>query len=245
MDSCIAPEQIPDWQLEAYLDGEDTPELKQHLAVCASCTRRLAELEGLTRSLKSALSRAICPDVDELRAYKWKHLPPEQALAIENHLVNCLACRREVLSFSGPSPSSASSGTDAAGTFARQIRLLVGKLTPAPAMKLPQVRGTGSKTMLYEIQESGWQLVLEEVTESRGYVLFGQLLGPEAALLASAQAMALAGGVIVREADLDPSGWFALRPLTAGSYELWIDTADTRVRIRELEIGEPPPALTG
>jgi hypothetical protein len=94
--------------------------------------------------------------------------------------------------------------------------------------------------MVYQVKENDWQVILEKATEARGYVLSGQLLGPEPATLASAHAMVLAHGIVTQETDLDRSGWFTLRPLAAGRYELWIETPEVRIRILQIDLEKPP-----
>jgi anti-sigma factor RsiW len=237
MERCIGPEAIPAWQLEAYLDGVAPPAVSAHLAACADCARRLADMRRQDIGLKMALLRVDCPTPDELRGYRWQRLPPERIQIVCEHLAHCRTCSRELAQYAGPEPLPAMSAGETATNLGRRLAQFVARLVPADSGLLPALRGALTEPTLYRIEENGWELLLTQSTEAQGHALSGQFLGPAAGRLAVGYAAAVSAGRLVRESDLDASGWFELHPLAAGRYDLWLEISGARITIPDVEVG--------
>jgi hypothetical protein len=237
MDRCIGPEAIPDWRLEACLEEAMPEDIKAHLAACAYCARRLADFRRQDVRLKMALLRVDCPTPDELRAYRWLCLPPERVQIVREHLAHCRTCSRELAQYAGPEPLPAMPVGDTATNLGRRLAQFVARRF-APAGPVPALRGAMAEPTFYRIEENGWELLLIQGIEARGYTLSGQFLRPEADRLAAGYAAALSAGRLVQESDLDASGWFELRPLRAGRYDLWLEIPGARITIPDVEVGK-------
>lgn len=232
MDECIQPGTVADRELEAYLDGISSARVEEHLMRCRHCAAEVSQLRAISARLRRVLHRADCPSVDVLRAFRWGQLPGRRAADVERHLAHCAACAQEAASFQGP-PEPASF----AQALTQGIKLFVASLVDAPAAMAPALRGAAQQTAVYRVAETGWEVAVTVGTESMGFALSGQLLGPDAPELATARASALLEGLLVCETSLDESGWFDLRPLAPGRYALWIETAHARVQALDLRIG--------
>ena len=238
MTTCISPEEIEAWELEAYLHGYGPPRVVQHVARCPGCSARVDELRGFHQRLQSALARVDCPPPETLLQHRWRQLPLDRARKTDAHLTSCAACRTEYAAFAGPEPGPAQQ-------FLAGVRqgwaLLTAMLQP-PLAPAPALRGAESPPTIYRVPETDWEIILTQTTGSRGYVLSGQLLGASPEDLAEAQAGILSDDQLLLETVVDQTGWFALQPLQADRYTLWIDVAAAHIRAPEVVVG--PQATT-
>ncbi len=230
MEKCTGPQEILDRQLDAYLDGASSPGVEAHLAACAHCAGRLAELRSFDRGLRARLRRADCPSADDLRA--------ERLRAICDHVAFCRTCGRELVSYRGPEPLVVTEDSAALSGFVHRMAHFVARLVPPIPAAIPVLRGVTTEPTVHQVAETGWELMLVQDTEARGYTLSGQLLGPDPQSLAEGYVTALAGGLAPQEAEMDASGWFELRPLVAGRYLLWIEIPGTRITVPDVDIGK-------
>lgn len=239
MKQCIDPASIQDWELEAYLDGASSPRISQHLAQCEFCQARLTQLRRFSQVLTTALYRQDCPGIDELRALRWKQLSPTRAALVRQHLATSAACAQEIATFDGPTPEANETG---AGWLERAFSVFVARLAPPSLTPLPALRGNAVADIIYEVQEKGWEVTITAITETRGYSLAGQVMGPDPEELSPARATLLAGDRLIQEVGLDATGWFELRGLSACDYDLWVEFSTARIQIPELHLGAPLPS---
>lgn len=107
MNTCISPEEIEAWELEAYLHDDAPAKVVQHVACCPGCSARVNELRGFHQRLQVILARSDCPSAEALMQVRWEQLPAGRAAEIANHLSRCSACRAEYAAFAGPEPEPA------------------------------------------------------------------------------------------------------------------------------------------
>jgi anti-sigma factor RsiW len=93
---CIAPDEITDEQLIAYIDGEADGATIEHIQSCPSCTERAKAYDIDQRALRAALYRAECPDPQTLGEYHLGLLAPADRAAIEEHLQVCSLCLADI-----------------------------------------------------------------------------------------------------------------------------------------------------
>lgn len=238
MNTCISPEEIEGWELEAYLHGDAPARVIQHVARCSACRARVNDQQGFHRRLQRALARADCPAADTLLQRRWGQLPLGRARVIDAHLASCAACRAEYAAFSGPEPGPVQQMLAAAG---QRLSVLTAIFQPALA-PAPVLRGAESPPAIYRVPERDWEIMLTYATGSRGHVLTGQLLGAGPEELTGAEAGILADDRLLLTTALDSTGWFALQPLPAGRYTLWLDVGALHIRAPEVVVG--PQAST-
>lgn len=238
MNTCISPEEIEAWELEAYLHGNASSKIVQHVARCPACSTRIDELRSFHHQLQRALARVDCPSAEALQQHRWRQLPQPTAREIDAHLKLCSACRAEYATFTGPEPGTAQ---QVLAAVRQRLSVLTAILQPslAPA---PVLRGADSPPTIYRVPETCWEIILTQTTGTRGHVLSGQLLGADPEEMAEAQAGILSDDKLLLETTLDQTGWFVLQPLPAGRYTLWLDVAATHIRAPEVTVG--PEAIT-
>jgi hypothetical protein len=134
MNTCISPEQIEAWELEAYLHGDAPARVVQHVTRCPGCSARANELRGFHQRLQGALARVDCPSVETLSQHRWRQLPLERARETDAHLASCVSCRTEYAAFAGPEPGPAQQ-------FLRAPEVVVGSEVTAPPVRPEPARG--------------------------------------------------------------------------------------------------------
>lgn len=107
MNTCISPEEIEAWELEAYLHGDAPARVVQHVAHCPGCSARANELQDFHQRLQGAMARVDCPPTVTLLQHRWRQLPHDRARDIDAHLARCSACRSEYAAYAGPEPEPA------------------------------------------------------------------------------------------------------------------------------------------
>src|SRR5689334_6461597 len=93
---CSEPPALTDDQISAALDGASEPGVRDHLARCTSCARRLQQAQQIEQGLHRRLLRWDCPAPLELADYQLRRASPDEARAIELHLAGCARCRDEL-----------------------------------------------------------------------------------------------------------------------------------------------------
>ncbi|HIQ06085.1 MAG TPA: hypothetical protein EYH31_10450 [Anaerolineae bacterium] len=94
--ACIAPDEISEEALLAYVRGESTAETAAHLSRCARCRREVEVYQRLQQVLRDRLYRFDCPDAEQLEAFVSATLAKADAKRIAVHLSRCPLCRQEV-----------------------------------------------------------------------------------------------------------------------------------------------------
>lgn len=93
---CIAPDEITDEQLIAYIDGEADSATREHIRRCPHCAERARAYDLDQQALRAALYRVECPDPQVLGEYHLGLLAPADRAAIEEHLQECSLCAADL-----------------------------------------------------------------------------------------------------------------------------------------------------
>lgn len=100
--NCIAPQEINEDELLAYLDDPASlpkvirQQLEAHLTQCAACTEHLAALRQTEQLFQVTLFRQSCPDLDSLLQYQAGFLSAAAYQSIQHHLATCIYCPQEL-----------------------------------------------------------------------------------------------------------------------------------------------------
>lgn len=240
--TCIAPPQLDDRELLAYLDGEASRQVQTHLASCPHCRGRAQQLARVHDRLAALLYRAVCPSPLEVGEYHLGLLAADQALALDQHLAECPHCRRELQQLEG---YVAALAPDVELSPLERIKVLVARLVsapegqprpgvPAPALAAAGLRGETESLLLY--QTDGIHISLGFQDDARGQgrlVLLGLVTGAdttgmEAHLWQSEQ--------LVATVPVDQLGNLSVSNLIPGSYRLVLRGPEIEVQIAKLEI---------
>jgi hypothetical protein len=60
MPDCVAPEEIREETLLAFVEGEPSPAVRDHVARCSACAEEVAALQQVDRLFAAAYDRATC-----------------------------------------------------------------------------------------------------------------------------------------------------------------------------------------
>jgi len=97
--SCINPNEYEPWELEAYADGEEMPQIRSHLERCRSCQIQLQRNTYLDSGLTASFYRFDCPSLDVLYDYHHSDVSDQKRAHIESHLQFCPPCAKECQRF--------------------------------------------------------------------------------------------------------------------------------------------------
>ena len=160
---CVAPPQLDDSQLLAYIDGEAAPPVATHLARCPACRERAQGLGRLIGRMTVALYRLDCPTSTALGEYQLGLLADDAAISA--HLTECVHCRAEVAQLQG---FLAATEREFEPGIVKRAQVLVARLLgggrrsgPALTLGLAGVRG-GDAPLIYEAGDLQITLTVEQ-----------------------------------------------------------------------------------
>jgi anti-sigma factor RsiW len=226
---CSSPPPLTDDQLSAALDHEATPDVTNHLAICASCAARLQAAQHTEQSLRSVLNRWDCPPPQALAEYHLGQPSAEEQRAIMRHIETCARCSAEiaelVLFMRDEQSVAAPVEPQPARRPATRGWSLARLLPRAPALAL---RGGASAPLMFEA-DGGVTIFLELDSGPGGQAeLRGQLVAENQDDWTGALAELRQAGVLRATAAIDDLGTFRLAALPALPTELRITRADGR-----------------
>ena len=216
---CSAPPPLTDDQISAALDGEADPDVRLHLAQCASCAARLAEAQRIERGLGASLHRWDCPAPQRLSDYHLGGMSGEEDSAFARHLTGCASCRQEIedlrvfLQAEEPPPIAA------APPAPRQPWRgpLIGRLLPRALV--PGLRGSGAGPLR---AEAGDTTIFLDVRPSGAgvVVLHCQVEDEDLDRWTGALVELRQGGALRATAEIDDLGTFSCGPVPAARSDL-------------------------
>ncbi|HOT93461.1 MAG TPA: zf-HC2 domain-containing protein [Anaerolineae bacterium] len=231
---CIAPDEIHEGDLAAYLDGSATPEVIAHIERCPACAAEAAALRQVEALFAAALYRADCPPPDQLLEYQAGLLNGKERRAVAQHLKGCAECRQELarLKRAAQEPGEWSL-VEQLKQSGKQV--LVALLTPAPRPALA-FRGGEKRERVY--RANGYQIILaltepvagERLWQIEGQVMRGGTVTPQGKVCLLKAAERIAGDCV------DEMGYFALENVPAGHYALQIEFPDTYIVIENFDL---------
>ena len=93
---CNAMPTLTKVDILAYIDGETTAVIQEHIANCAHCQAKVQALTAWQQQVKGQLYRAQCPSSQTLGEYQLGLLAKEEATTIRDHLSSCPHCQAEL-----------------------------------------------------------------------------------------------------------------------------------------------------
>lgn len=248
MNTCIAPNQIESWHLDAYVDGIAPAEIAAHVENCSACQQKVVAIRKENHQLNVSLFRYNCPDPDKLLNYQWGLLNDEDALQLSVHLARCPYCSQESqqLAPSEAEDQPASWAEQAIQKFfEKKLRLFVAHLSPyqlSPVRhsepEVAVVRGQSPTTQVYTITELDLDVILNRWIENdRTYILQGQLLGIKPDQLKEFQVGLLQDDKQLATSPLTDAGVFKFSAIKSGNYNLCFYTEQVQFYIPDIFLG--------
>jgi hypothetical protein len=237
--NCISPIELPDYELLAYLEGEASQEVSDHLESCSYCRQRLDALAGEEALLISRLFRSQCPTPLALGEYQLENIPQEERVVIARHIRVCPHCRAEIrqletylrdLSLVSDAPEA-----QPLDHFRVLVARLVGGGEPgtiAPAWA--GVRGPDAGPRMYQAED--FQIAIEtqdDPQDQAGRALLGLILGPATTEM---QAQLWQGEEHISSAAVEAGGNFVFSGVKLGRYELRVSGPNVMISIQDLDV---------
>ncbi len=234
---CIAPEEIREGDLLAYVEGRVDQRVRDHVAHCPFCATEVAALEKVDHVLSATLYRASCPATEVLVQYQEKLLPAREQRTVNRHVQGCALCTGELRRLSAldaPQYSLWEEMRRAARTVIEAVRVR------PPAHLALAVRGGRFKQRLYRAGELDIVLGSEapqpphDLWRVRGRVTRGGLAMTE---LTDHTVQLVQENSIVDSQALDDMGYFSFEHLSIGTYDVWLAGLETDIVVRQVVVG--------
>lgn len=247
--ACIAPQEMEEGDLVAFIEGEASLRVQAHLARCRVCRAEAEGLRLLLQQVRPGYNRAACPDAETLLLYATDSLLALQGAEVDQHLRSCLPCKLEVdeLAASLVEPHEAPVSQPALHSGRGWLEQLVERVTEGwrvlaataltPISPALATRGSGTPTAVYQAGE--YQILVrvtpDETVPAR--LAVEGWLAQDAATepLHPAVVQLIEGERVVSSSEIDEMGHFALENLQPGTYTLQLELRTTLVVIDALE----------
>jgi hypothetical protein len=240
---CASPPELDIKQLSAYVDGDADRQVTAHLARCPYCRDRAQRLANWQDRLTAHLYRLTCPGSQELGEYHLGLLSPDRAVAIQQHLLECPHCAREVLQLEDYlrvlGPTIEFSPVERVKVLIAQLisggtrdDAKQGRLSFAPA--LAGIRGEADGPAVYQVDDIQIAIEIQDDAELPGHkIVLGLVTGPGSSGL----------NVTLRQADqivattsVDYTGNFLIPRLDPGNYQLILIRPEMEIHVQSLEL---------
>jgi hypothetical protein len=235
---CVAPPELSDGQLLAYLDGEVGSNVAAHLTLCPSCRGRAGQLARLLGRMTLSLYRFDCPEPAELGEYHLGLVPTARAVELAEHLVHCPHCRTETAQLQDFLVDTA---RDLEPSIVERVRILVARLltggsTAGPTLTpaLAGFRGGYDAPLVFEAGDIQITLTAEPSEKAPDrHTLFGLVIGLESP---EAQVQLWQAGRLADETTIDAAGNFVLDEMATGRYELVILGPGVEIHLQDVQV---------
>jgi anti-sigma factor RsiW len=95
---CINPDVIEEGDLMAYLHGDASLQVVEHIARCAFCSEQVEQMRMVDAQLLAAFYRDACPTAETLADFVLNRLSAPDKLRVAAHVRSCAACLEEIAS---------------------------------------------------------------------------------------------------------------------------------------------------
>lgn len=95
---CINPSEIAEGDLAAYLHGDATPEVLEHIVNCPFCAEQVEQLRVVDTHLLNSFYRDACPAAQVLADFALNRLSAPEKLRVAAHVRDCAHCSEEAAS---------------------------------------------------------------------------------------------------------------------------------------------------
>lgn len=238
---CIAPHEIQEGDLLAYLDDAASSEVTEHIARCPACATEAIELQTVRALMTSALYRDGCPSPDTLLQYQNGLLSRSEQRQVKDHIVTCAECRRELAELSVTVTFLA---TETGETLIERLKesgreLLQATMLPPSPKFAPTFRGAAQWQRAY--QAGTYQIIIgivPPVATEKTRQIEGQVLPQENVLAAQieGEVQLIQEGKMSASDTVDELGFFALEDIPLGRYTLELELPEVTVLIEDFSV---------
>jgi hypothetical protein len=242
---CIAPNEIEDIDLLAYMDGEATPAVAAHIAACRFCQQELEAFLQVDFLLRQAAYRRACPESDVLWQYANHQLEQAQMQSLSPHVARCAYCQQDLRQLAaavfvspGPMPQAKSSAAPYLGRIQGAGKQILRAIIQPPLQPAAALRGQTEDQNIYRV--GAYQIILSKetaITTANVWQIEGQIINEQAPHTPmSGNIVLLRDDDIVARTEVDEVGYFELINVTSGQYNMYIDLANVLLFISDLTV---------
>ena len=233
--SCVQPGAITSEELVAYVDGDAPPRVAEHLRRCRRCQSEVERYAALERRLGAALRRFECPPSQRLGEMELGLLPPDERLAVAQHVALCPRCGDELRTLRA---FMASEPEPRPGLVERLRRVVAALVEPEPGLALGALRGAADLTSRTYRGDGTTITVSVEPGSRRGRATLLGLVARAAAAdpLAGLTAELVGADGSTLQAETDQLGSFSFDDVGPGLYRLELRLADQALIVEGLSV---------
>ncbi len=234
--NCIAPDEIREGDLMAYVEGDASMRVKDHVARCPACTAEVQALTRANRSLLVNLYRVSCPATETLTQYQTNLLQPDEKRQIADHLKTCPHCMAELRKIAGADLPASGVWQWPSSIVRAVIEAVLVPLRPELAMA---ARGGEPRQRLYRADDLEIIVGIGPVAPSRGsWRVRGRVThqGQAASEAITQPAYLVRQEQVVSSDIVDELGYFAFNDIIPGEYDLWFEGPEADIVVHGLEI---------
>jgi len=238
---CIAPNEIAPDDLLAYIDGDVSARVSQHISNCPFCSQEVADLKAMQTLFDQILFRESCPELDLLLAYQARLISKAEQRGIKQHLQTCPHCQAEMaqleaVTFSIPTAVRASALEQLKEKGRQIIHAVLMPPPPQPAMAL---RGNQEQSLFYEAD--GYRIIIAKkppiVAAAKVWQIEGQINRQDDPLAQLEGVATLQqNNEPAYQDNLDEFGYFVMENVSPGSYDLQIDLISAQIIIENFAV---------
>lgn len=214
----------------AYLHGDASLQVVEHIARCAFCSEQVEQLRMVDAQLLAAFYRDACPTAETLADFVLHRLSATERLRVAAHVRGCTLCSEEVASVRGVTDEMQPS------LLARLRESLALALIARPVIQIAApVRGEGWQGR-FEVKD-----LMITLTSQAGH-LIGRVRRRRAPSDTdySGEAWLLSEEMVVEEeaphSEIDERGRFQFTAPPAGSYALLLQIAGQNVALEMIQV---------
>lgn len=233
MTACIEPALIKAGDLMAYVEGEADERVREHVARCAACAGKAAQLGQTSQALLALAYRVSCPPPQVLGQYLLDLLNPDEQLKIAAHARACAHCSRELEELGEKEDSLSRMVLRVMQNAARVVEgVLAAPLRLDPA----GVRGGESRQRVF--RGAGLDVLVgfqpTVSAQSKG-TLVGAVV--QVGAVGDGLAWLFQDGARPRSSAVDELGTFCFEGIMPGEYDLALEVGEEALVMRGVVVG--------
>jgi anti-sigma factor RsiW len=227
MTPCVAPDEVQDGDLLAFVEGEASPAVRAHVARCLFCAQEVAALQQVDSLFAAAFHRAECPESEWLLRYQTGLLSPAEKRRVKQHIKDCHDCQADLAELAGePAPSMLNRVVTAVSQSLQEAgkQVIEAILLPSQPQPVLALRGGSQQHAVY--QAGSYQLTLAKtppIAAENLWQLEGQIVAGSSEANLAGQVFLLREDQSIASDVIDEFGYFALSNIRPGAYDLSIE----------------------
>lgn len=247
------------WQLEAFIDGMDLPNVAAYFEQNPHERARVEAEMLFDTDISEVCYRFDCPPPEQLHAYLWDEFANLQKETFVQHVQLCPHCSQEIAELRAfinldvepiapktdvaPMPLSEQI-VDQLHEMLDQARTIIATLVTPPASPLspmavrsdPALDAETRRTLLFETEDGDFTLTILKVDDD-AWEISGQLFTMRDVATGTAKLIPQGVDSHAVESVISRAGVFDLPPIQTGRYQLRLELEETKLIVPDISVG--------